>query len=187
MATDPFFQLPVILPNFSNLGKNLSCWVSASGWWFDNFAGALFLLCYFSEFYRPFFPFSLNISVSDWSWKFFWLFLFCAGRMEGKPFFVTWRLIGVYFGAFLLGQQCPDDKRKMCSFQGIDLAKQWSFFGLRIWSDFPASLKQREKPPTAMQIHSPVLDPPQRSHATLLISLCPFITADLITASTWGL
>lgn len=75
----------------------------------------------------------------------------------------------------------------MCFIQGTDLAKHWPLIGLRIQCDFPASLKQREKPPTAMQIPSPVLDPPQRSHATLLIPLCPFITVDLITASSWGL
>lgn len=94
---------------------------------------------------------------------------------------VNW---GVLWGIHL-GTALP--KRKMCSFQGIDLAKHWSLTGLRIWSDFPASFKQREKLPTAMQFPSPMLDPPQRSHATLLIPLCPFITADLITASTWGL
>jgi len=78
-------------------------------------------------------------------------------------------------------------QKKNVLLQSINEGKQWSLIELRIQAKFLAFLRQKENSPTAMQIPSLVLDPPQRSHATLLISLCPFITTDLIAASTWGL
>lgn len=133
MAVYPFFQLLVILPNFSNLGKNFSFWVSASGRCFNNNAGALFLLYLILKSFIHLFHLLQFLHFCFWLKLNFFKIIFILCRKNGRKAFhchlqVNWCSLGHLAwdsDAQMKTSKCAPSKAS--TWQNNDLWLGWEF------------------------------------------------------------